>query len=812
MLPCTTYKIILNMKINLLRFYSLKVTICKSIHRTTLLFSLLISTNTYSQGTLSNGLMAYYPFTGNANDISGNNNNPVFNNATLTSDRFGTSNSAYHFNGVNNYMKVVNNPTINFANQMSIALWVKPTGFYIGPCNNNMLLMKGDADYLQGNYSLRFADGINGCSNSNTSQEYFYDGNGGSSNTPFVQLNQWYSVVSTYDGTTARIYVNCILRASVAASVSTFTNNFDLFFGHLNNAQYPYWLNGDLDEVRIYNRALTQAEVNQYGGCSIPCPSDTSINYNKCFNQNTTLNARAGNTYSWSPATGLSSTTVQFPICSANTNTNYIVTITNTVNSCSYRDTIKVTVNNPAVITTQPTAQTVCSGTTASFTAASSGTGATYQWQSGPTATGPFTNVTTGTGATTGAYTTVATTPAMNGTYYQMLVTTTTCPAIVATTPVLLTVNTVASIVTQPSPQAVCTPQPATFAAAAIGTGLSYQWQVSTSANPTFTNITGATNASYTTPATTFAMNGNQYRVNILSTCSPAVALISNAALLTILNPGITQQPIPQRGCVGDNFTFSVATSSVSSAIVYQWQSSATGAAGTFTNITGANSNTYTITNAPIFLNGYFYRAYISVPCGSGNSTDTSIAVKLLLSNKVSIVLTYPYTSNTNPAVNSGLYTTVSPFGNYVYTWKKNGAIVPNTSTSSFILLAVDDEGSYEVSITDPITGCVSLSNIIKTNAKTSDNLLLDQIFIFPNPASNFIQIRYNNSNSNPRNTMLNIYDGKGARIYTNAYPITGTFGRMIVDVSDWPSETYMVYVMDANGKKLAGGKFVKIK
>jgi Concanavalin A-like lectin/glucanases superfamily/Secretion system C-terminal sorting domain len=800
------------MKINLLLINSLKFTISKLVHSIILFFLLIFSITAFSQGTLSNGLVAYYPFTGNANDVSGNNNNPSFNNATLTIDRFGTTNSAYHFNGTNNYMRVANNPTINLSNQMSITVWVKPTGFYTGPCYNNILVMKGDADYLPGNYSLRFSDALTGCTNPTTTQERFYDGNGPLALTPLVQLNQWYSVVSTYDGTTARIYVNCILRASVAASISTFTNNFDLFFGHLNNVQYPYWLNGDLDEVRIYNRALTQAEVNQYGGCSIICPSDTSFNYNKCSNQNINLNARAGNTYSWSPATGLSSTTVQSPTCSVNANTNYIVTITNTVNNCSYRDTIKVNINTPATITTQPSPTTVCSGTTASFTAAGAGTGVTYQWQSGPSATGPFTNVTTGTGGTTGIYTTAATTAAMDGMYYQMLAITTTCPATVASTPVRLTVNTIANITTQPVAQAVCTPQTATFSVAAIGTGLTYQWQVSTTANPTFTNIAGAASASYTTLPTTFAMNGNQYRVNILSTCSPTVALTSSAALLTILNPGITQQPIPQSGCVGDNFSFNVATSSASNAIVYQWQSSPTGAAGTFTNITGANSNTYTITNAPFFLNGYFYRAYISVPCGSGNSTDTSLAVKLLLSNKISIVLTYPYTSNTNPAVNSGLYTTVSPFGNYVYTWKKNGIIVPNTLNASFILLAVDDEGSYEVSITDPITGCVSLSNIIKTNAKTSDNLLLDQIFIFPNPASNFIQIRYNNSNSNPRNTMLNIYDGKGARIYTNAYPITGTFGRMIVDVSNWPSETYMVYVMDANGKKLAGGKFVKIK
>ncbi len=544
----------------------------------------------------------------------------------------------------------------------------------------------------------------------------------------------------------------------------------------------------------------------------VTCPLNTGTTIQKCSNQNINLIARVGTTYSWSPATGLSATNIQSPVCTATTSTTYIATIFNSATNCTYRDTFNINVNTPAAVTTQPTPVTVCNGTTATFTGAGTGTGATYQWLSGQSAAGPFTNVTTGTGANTNTYTTPVTTPAINGTYYILIVSTTACPAIATTTAVQLTVNNVASITTQPSPQAICTPQPATFSVGATGTGLTYQWQISTVANPTFTNIVGATSASYTTPATTFSMNGNQYRVNILSTCSPTVPLVSNAATLTIINPAIAQQPQLQTGCAGDSYTFSVTTTATPATLVYQWQSSANGLAGTFTNIAGANASSYTITNAPIQLNGYYYRVFITTPCGSGSATDTSIAVRLLLSNRISIVLTAPYTSNYNPAVNSGIFTTVSPVGNYIYTWKRNGTIIPNTRTATYILLAVDDEASYEVSITDSTTNCVSKSNIIKTTAKTSDNLLLNQLFIYPNPASNIVLIRYNNSNSSTRNTILNIYDSKGARVYTNTYPIVGTFGNMEVNISKLPPETYMVYLMDANGKKLAGGKLVKIK
>jgi hypothetical protein len=682
--------------------------------------------------------------------------------------------------------------------------------------------------------------------------------------------NKTYHSALVYDGTTLKLYVNGFLMGQTPATGNLITNNIPTAIGEraqsFLSGSGTNSFQGYINEVRIWNVARTQNQIRQFmssplptpttqvglqayyqfnslinlqgnatfngtivgtgvslnainpnctfvaDSCAvIPCPQNTSTTITKCSNQNINLTARAGSTYSWSPSTGLSATNIQSPVCSATTNTTYIATIFNSVTNCTYRDTFNINVNTPATVTTQPNSVTVCAGNAATFTGAGTGTGVTYQWLSGPSAAGPFTNVTTGTGANTSTYTTPVTTPAMNGTYYILIASTTACPAIVTTTAVQLTVNTVASIVTQPASQAVCTPQPATFSVAAIGTGLTYQWQVSTTASPTFTNIVGATNASYTKGPTTFSMNGNQYRVNILSTCSPTVPLTSTAALLTINNPSIAQQPVLQSGCAGDSYTFSVTATSAAT-LSYQWQSSANGLPGTFTNIAGANASAYTINNAPISLNGYYYRVYISVPCGAGNATDTSNAAQLSLSNRIAIVLTAPYNSNENPAVNSGIFTTVSPVGNYIYTWKRNGLLMPNTSTSKFILLAVDDEASYEVSITDATTNCISKSNIIKTTAKTSDNLLINELFIYPNPASNRILIRFNNSNSSARNTMLNIYDGKGARVYTNAYPIVGTFGNMEVNISNLTPETYMVYLMDADGKKLAGGKFIKVK
>ncbi|MFN8251452.1 MAG: LamG-like jellyroll fold domain-containing protein [Ferruginibacter sp.] len=243
-----------------------------------LLFTFIFAAGASAQVNLNLGLKAYYPFTGNANDASGNNNNPAFNNATLTTDRFGNANSAYHFNGSSSYMRIANSTSLNMSNKISLVAWVKVTGFYTGLCHGNRIIMKGDADYLTGNYLLTFDD--NASSNGqncftavpDTLHENFYGvattmPPGGYS--PYIQKNQWYCLIFISDGITASMYVNCELKASGPAGSISFSNANDLFFGRMNSAQYPYWFNGDLDDVRIYDRALTTDEINTLGGCAV---------------------------------------------------------------------------------------------------------------------------------------------------------------------------------------------------------------------------------------------------------------------------------------------------------------------------------------------------------------------------------------------------------------------------------------------------------------------------------------------------------------------------------------------------------------
>gem|GEM_PF-785328 len=259
--------------------------------KTSLLYAaFLIVMFANAQVNLNQGLIAYYPFNGNANDSSGNGNNPSFNNATLTTDRFGNANSAYYFNGSNSYMDIPNSTTLQTGTRASISLWVKPNSFYTGKCHGNYMLCKGyegggalDALFGDNLYDQNHA--INGCSAPlDTSHETFYSTLGGYWNSNFIHTNNWYHVIEIADSTTASIYVNGVLINTNPASLVPFNTSYDLFFGrYLDISITPYWLNGTLDDIRIYNRALDSAEVQslyQEGGFGIPKPAITSFTPN----------------------------------------------------------------------------------------------------------------------------------------------------------------------------------------------------------------------------------------------------------------------------------------------------------------------------------------------------------------------------------------------------------------------------------------------------------------------------------------------------------------------------------------------------
>lgn len=218
-------------------------------------------------------MIAYYNFNGgNLNDSSGLNNNIFFNSATKTTDRFGTANNAYLFDGSSSYMVVKNNPSLN-PNKITLFAIIKVNGFYAGSCDGNQILSKGYPYDIDGFYSMHFFDYSSNCGPPNVNNETFGGiygddipqgaGAGVGVDSVKVKTGQWYFLVYTYDGSTAKFYINGQLKDSVNKSVAFNANANDIFIGKHENPVFPYYLNGEIDELRIYNRALPAAAVLQ---------------------------------------------------------------------------------------------------------------------------------------------------------------------------------------------------------------------------------------------------------------------------------------------------------------------------------------------------------------------------------------------------------------------------------------------------------------------------------------------------------------------------------------------------------------------
>lgn len=225
-------------------------------------------------------------------------------------------------------------------------------------------------------------------------------------------------------------------------------------------------------------------------------------------------------TYQWAKngtvINGATSASYTTPAAVASDNgASFTVTVTGNAGTVTSNAAL-LAVNAPPSITTQPASQTVTAGQTATFSVTATGTATlTYQWAKNGTAIG---------GATAASYTTPATLAGDNGSSFT--VTITNSVSSVTSKAASLTVNVPPAITSQPANQSVTAGQTATFTVAATGSGtLSYQWKKNG------TVISGATAASYTTPATVTGDSGSTFTVTVTSSVG---SMTSNAATLTV--------------------------------------------------------------------------------------------------------------------------------------------------------------------------------------------------------------------------------------------------------------------------------------
>lgn len=295
--------------------------------------------------------------------------------------------------------------------------------------------------------------------------------------------------------------------------------------------------------------------------------------------------------------------------------------------------TLTVTAATPASITVQPAAQTATAGQGVTFSVTAAGTSLHYQWQS--SSNGSSWTSLSGANAASLALSAVATSD--NGTQYRVLVSNSLNS--VTSQAAALTVNAApvkVSITTQPAAASVSAPATATFSVVAVGTPAPiYQWQRSGAGGSTFADIAGATAASYTTPATSTADNGTQYRVVVTNASSSA---ISQAASLSVaaasVVPTFTTQPAAASVTAPAGATFTAAASGTPTP-TYQWQVSTDGGT-TFSNINGATAASYTLASTTVANNGQRLRVVATNSAGSATSSAATLTVAPASSGVVS--------------------------------------------------------------------------------------------------------------------------------------------------------------------------------
>jgi hypothetical protein len=221
---------------------------------------------------------------GTTNDVSGNAHNGHGNNITPAIGMDGIMGHAWYFNGINSSITIPYSPSFNISNY-TIAATINVMGFYSGPCHNNTIFMRGKTSGGAtggGWYNLVFTDfpAGYGCTPSiDSTLESFvpgaYSATGGlgpsSISTydysPHIVKNLWYNVVATFNDTIYKVYINDTLRTTgtiitpgVPIGSGTDSAYIGLDFMEVGTG-YPYPFKGNIDDILLYNRALTDSEV-----------------------------------------------------------------------------------------------------------------------------------------------------------------------------------------------------------------------------------------------------------------------------------------------------------------------------------------------------------------------------------------------------------------------------------------------------------------------------------------------------------------------------------------------------------------------
>jgi len=203
---------------------------------------------TDARADLDEGLVAFYPFSGNAQDASGNGNHGSVQGPTLTEDRNGQPNSAYYFSFGADVIEVADSPSLDVDQAVSFTVWIRPD-----TTSETFILFREDVNGGDSLITFNIYPGVISCGLKRPTGGHASVRGG----TP-IQQGVWQHLAVTWDGTTMRAFYN-----GQPDGTSNFYGPMAVSDGDLSIGRYYSAFDGDIDEVRIYDRALSEAEIGE---------------------------------------------------------------------------------------------------------------------------------------------------------------------------------------------------------------------------------------------------------------------------------------------------------------------------------------------------------------------------------------------------------------------------------------------------------------------------------------------------------------------------------------------------------------------
>jgi hypothetical protein len=415
---------------------------------------------------------------------------------------------------------------------------------------------------------------------------------------------------------------------------------------------------------------------------------------------------------------------------------------------------VVLTVNSQLLISAQPLTSTICEGENTSYSVVVSGTNPVYQWQV-EDGTG-FTNIIDGgvySGANTSNLQITGVTTGMNGYLYRCTLSGT-CTTSLLSSEAALNVNELPEIVNQPVSSEICAGENTGFEVTASGTALSYQWQVNEGSG--FANITdggvysGATTNSLLITGATLNMDGFEYHCNVTGICNPGV-VSENVNISILSSPAILNHPVSSEICEKNNTLYLVEAAGPG--LTYQWQVNE--GSGFFDIIddevySGAITNTLSVSNVPLNMNGFEYNCIVSGLCNPSTTSNTAL---LTVMESPQVYLGADTTLNQYETI------TLDAGPGETYVWSLPG-FDGRYVTIDFSMLG---EGTTNVFVdVTNASNCVGSDTIAITyyigvgiNNLTSDNL----VSISPNPTTDIANIHFRNK---VKDAEIEVYDLEG--------------------------------------------------